>query len=325
MKKEKLKNYFSNIILIWLAFLFYKIFFYYKNFLRQETITAIFYLSLAYTLLGFLFYFLTPSAKIQKSRGRNVFSLIKKLFKKQKPSKQETISLLFIFVKIFFLPIMINFVFGNFSSIKNQILNFNNFPNLSFIDSFNLIVFPFLLALIFLIDTLWFSFGYSIESKKLKNKVRSVEPTILGWTVALICYPPFNGFATKYLNWYASESVLFFTPTITFIMRILIILFLGIYVSATLSLGAKCSNLTNRGIVSTGAYSIVRHPAYISKNISWWLMIIPVLSIPAILSMGTWSIIYHLRTITEERHLSHDPDYIIYKNKVKYRYIPGVY
>lgn len=176
-----------------------------------------------------------------------------------------------------------------------------------------------------MIDTLWFAFGYAFESKILKNEIRSVEPTILGWFVALICYPPFNSFLTRYTNWYANESVIFFSNEITFFARIVIILLLAIYVGATLALGAKSSNLTNRGIVSKGPYAVIRHPAYLSKNLIWWLTIIPIASWPAVFGMAAWSFIYHLRTITEERHLSQDPDYIEYKKQVRYRYIPFVY
>jgi len=104
-----------------------------------------------------------------------------------------------------------------------------------------------------------------------------------------------------------------------------IILLLLVYLWATLSLGTRCSNLTNRGIVKGGAYRFIRHPAYIAKNTAWWLTILPVMSIPAFLSMLTWSFIYYLRAITEERHLIKDPDYQKYCRKVKYRFIPWVW
>jgi protein-S-isoprenylcysteine O-methyltransferase Ste14 len=152
-----------------------------------------------------------------------------------------------------------------------------------------------------------------------------VEPTILGWAVALICYPPFNGLLTKYMPWYANDYVIFFNNALTFIIRIIILLLLGIYLSATFALGTRCSNLTNRGIVSRGPYKFIRHPAYIGKNLAWWITIIPVMSVPAFLSMSMWSIVYHLRSITEERHLMKDPDYQLYAKIVKYRYIPGIY
>jgi len=108
-------------------------------------------------------------------------------------------------------------------------------------------------------------------------------------------------------------------------MRAISLILIGIYVSATLALGPKSSNLTNRGIVTRGPYSIIRHPAYISKNLVWWITLLPILSWTAILSMGIWSTVYHLRSVTEERHLGKDPDYQEYCKKVKYRYIPGIY
>jgi len=305
MKKgiSKFKYYFINLLLIWFAILFYRTNNYYVNFLRTETQTIILFLAITYTFFGFLYYLNSPSIKTKKSLKTSV---------------------LFMLVKIFFLPIMLNFTFNNLGAFRNQFsaITINSFLTLN---GFNTILFPILLTTIFLIDTLWFSFGYTFESGFLKNSIRSVEPTILGWATALICYPPFNSFAVKGINWYANDYVLFQTPIITFIIRFIIILLLLIYVGATLALGTKCSNLTNRGIVSRGPYSFIRHPAYISKNLAWWLTMIPIASIPAILSMATWSFIYHLRTITEERHLSLDKDYVEYKKKVKWRYLPGIY
>ena len=338
---KKFKHYILNLILIWLSIIFYNTNHYYLNFLRPETQTTIFYLALAYTVFGFFYYLFTPSKKVRDSKGHVIFKALVRVSrefyhyirffntKTRKPlpkiEKHEKTALLFIIVKIFFLPIMLNFFFANYNSIKNQLPQLLNISTLFSIDTFNFILFPFLLASIFLIDTLWFSFGYTFEAGFLKNKVISVEPTVLGWVVALISYPPFNGTVTKYINWYADDYILFFNDTLTFVIRVLIILLLLAYVGATLALGTKCSNLTNRGIVSRGPYSIVRHPAYISKNLAWWITIIPIASWPAIISMGIWSFIYHLRSITEERHLMKDPNYVEYCKKVKYRYIPGVY
>ncbi|HIJ98779.1 TPA: DUF1295 domain-containing protein [archaeon] len=326
-KLEKFRPYFLNLGLIWLAILLYTLLPYYQEFLRHETKTILFYLALAYTSLGFLYYYYTPKEKIRPSKGILIFNAIKKSFSEKKLSfdKTEKTALLFIIVKFFFLPIMLNFFLDNYFSVKSQLPNLIQTSSLFSLNGFNFTIFPFLLALFFLIDTLWFAFGYAFESRFLKNEIRSVEPTILGWVVALICYPPFNSLLTKFTNWYANEHVIFFNNEITLVARIIIILLLAIYVSATLALGTKSSNLTNRGIVSKGPYSVIRHPAYLSKNLIWWITIIPIASWPAIFGMAIWSGIYHLRTITEERHLSRDPDYIEYKKQVKYRYIPFVY
>lgn len=341
-KLQKYKPYLANLILIWLVFFLYKTLPYYKNFLKSESLTTLFILSLTYTVIAFLYYLFIPKDKIKPTKGLIILKGIKRQIKgvyyctknfkdkKQKYPKVkgiEKVSFLFILVKIFFLPIMLNFFFSNWKAFIYQLPNLisENSLNIAIIPFFNNILFPFLLTAIFMIDTLWFSFGYTFESTLLSNKIKSVEPTILGWLVTLVCYPPFNGIITNKINWYADDYILFSTPLITFIMRIIIVFLLLIYVGATLALGTRCSNLTNRGIVSRGPYAIIRHPAYISKNLAWWLTIIPVISWPALIGMGAWSTIYHLRTLTEERHLSLDPDYIRYKEKVKYKYIPGIY
>ena len=76
------------------------------------------------------------------------------------------------------------------------------------------------------------------------------------------------------------------------------------------------SNLTNRGIITNGVYAWCKHPAYVSKNLSWWLIAVPFvyydkttyLSVlrdcAALLALNG---IYFLRARTEERHLSSDP------------------
>lgn len=324
MKIHKFRNYFLNLILIWISILLYFVTNYYKNFLRSETQITLLILASTYTILGFFYYWLIPASKIQTGKGELFFKGIAKLIKLNKPEKDEKNAILFMLVKFFFLPIMLNFLLNNFFSAKYQLssLTLSSFTT---IQNFNSILFPLILTLLFLIDTLWFAFGYAFESGILKNKLISVEPTLFGWAVALACYPPFNSFITKHINWYANDHAFFFNDLTTFIFRIIVILLIGIYVSATLALGTKCSNLTNRGIVERFPYSIIRHPAYISKNLAWWLTIIPVATLPAILSMSAWSIIYHLRSLTEERHLNKDYNYRIYKQKIKWRYIPGIY
>ena len=89
-------------------------------------------------------------------------------------------------------------------------------------------------------------------------------------------------------------------------------------------MGAKCSNLTNRGIVSRGAYRIVRHPAYSSKLIAWWIMCLPILNVKVFISMMAWTILYVLRAYTEEKHLIKDIEYRAYMKKIKWQFIPYV-
>ena len=110
---------------------------------------------------------------------------------------------------------------------------------------------------------------------------------------------------------------------------------------ASVALGFRASNLTNRGTVTKWPYSVVRHPAYVSKVSCWWLISIALFvsyftvqdlnlivalkkSFFMFLSMLGWTAIYYFRALTEERHLIKDPEYQAYTQKVKYRFIPKV-
>ena len=94
---------------------------------------------------------------------------------------------------------------------------------------------------------------------------------------------------------------------------------LSIYTWSTCSFGCRFSNLTNRGIVVDGPYRYVKHPAYLSKNISWWMMAVPFVghvgwraTLVACLSLLVTNLIYVIRALTEERHLMRDPAYVAY-------------
>jgi protein-S-isoprenylcysteine O-methyltransferase Ste14 len=236
-------------------------------------------------------------------------------------------NLLFALVKFFFTPIMIKFAVGNFNAIQFK-LNFFASHEMDWfsVAFFNDHFYGLALATIFLFDTGFFAFGYLFEASWLKNKIRSVDTSFFGWFVALACYPPFTDAFAKWAPWHTNDYAWFVSAEVTFGVRFLLLLLLLGYVVATISLGTKASNLTNRGIVTKGAYAIVRHPAYICKNLFWWIVLIP--AIPntplAIFGMAFWTLIYYFRAITEERHLIKDLDYQAYCQKVKWRFVPGI-
>lgn len=307
-----LKLYFSSIFLYALGLLLINIIPFYKNYLMDNTKNYLFLLFFLYIIISPFYYFFTLTETTTSKPYLILHYLKKTLFHHQfSPlNSEEKVALLFLLVKFFFLPIMLNFFLSNISNLIN---------------SNQIQWYPFMFTLLFTIDTLIFTIGYVIELSSLKNIVKSVEPTFFGWFVALICYPPFNQIMGNYIPWGANDYVAFWHPTITFIMHIIIIFLLIIYVWATIALGFKSSNLTNRGIVVKFPYSIIRHPAYISKNLMWWLTLLPVITLPFALGMFFWSTIYFFRAYTEERHLSQDSDYIEYKKKVKYKFLPYIY
>ena len=314
------------------------------SFTLDPILNYLFFGKISYSAMGIIFDFLmlycfyllfTKEKAIEHERVYLIASGLKKVFsfifinklkKDSLISKDEKVSLLFYLVKLYFTPVMIGFLIGNTTSFAQFLSNSNSFA----ITKENILgaYFHLIFYSILILDTLIFAFGYLFESPKFKNVVKSVEPTALGWMAAIICYPPINSLTGNILGWYSADFGDFKNIDLNLAAGFISLLLFSIYVWASIALWTKASNLTNRGIVSKGPYKYVRHPAYISKNLSWWIMGIPFIQASgfiAIFSLSAWTIIYFVRAITEERHLSQDPDYIEYTKKVKYMFVPGLF
>jgi protein-S-isoprenylcysteine O-methyltransferase Ste14 len=216
-------------------------------------------------------------------------------------------------VKAFFLPLMVTYMYGSASRILDFDLTGATWANLRLYD--------FVYDGAFLIDLTFAVVGYSWSLKLADTHVRSAEPTIFGWVVALFCYQPFfSVFDSHYLayggpgfgRWLAPW------PAIRAIWAGAIVFLVVVYVVATVAFGLRFSNLTHRGILTTGPYRFTKHPAYVSKNLSWWLSSVPFAvaggeeAIRHCLMLLCLNTIYFLRARTEEQHLSQDPAYVAY-------------
>ena len=221
-------------------------------------------------------------------------------------------------VKLFFLPLMTvyfyqttrYFVGADITSITSGFKQFYDFA----------------WQLIFGIDLVIVTIGYILTLKVLDSHIRSAEPTVGGWACAIICYEPFwSAVSVAYLaynkdnyswgNWLGGNEVAYM------IWGSLILILITIYSLASVAFGVRFSNLTHRGIITNGPYRYSKHPAYISKNLSWWLIAIPFVivndnvtaSIQACAMLLGVNAIYYMRAKTEERHLAMDETYRTYQ------------
>lgn len=182
---------------------------------------------------------------------------------------------------------------------------------------------------IFLIDLLFAVVGYLFTFRLLDTHIRSAEPTVAGWVVCLICYQPFwSIIGSNYLQY---EQDKFYWggltaghPVIYVAWGSLILAASAIYAVSTVAFGLRFSNLTHRGIITSGPYRWTKHPAYFFKCLSFWLISIPFLSnqgIEAALAQSALLIlgnaIYVARAYTEEKHLSRDPVYREYQQFIR--------
>ncbi len=172
-----------------------------------------------------------------------------------------------------------------------------------------------------LFDLCFGTIGYIVTLRPLDSHIRSANPYVAGWVAALICYPPFavmtRGGPLDYrigtqdwTVWFVGQDILlmFWGAAILFLMVV--------YAWATVVFGFRFSNLTNRGIITNGPYRYFKHPAYLSKNMAWWLMYLPFLSVSSSTDAARNCLlllivngIYYARAKTEEKHLMADRRY----------------
>ncbi|MCK5374566.1 MAG: isoprenylcysteine carboxylmethyltransferase family protein [Alphaproteobacteria bacterium] len=77
----------------------------------------------------------------------------------------------------------------------------------------------------------------------------------------------------------------------------------------------------NRGIVSTGMYSIVRHPLYTGYIISISSFVLQNLSLHNAIFFTLFVAFESLRLLAEERFLSQDAEYVEYMKKTRWRVV----
>lgn len=217
-------------------------------------------------------------------------------------------------IKGFFLALMVTFFCGD--------LRWLSLIDFGAMSSFRLL-YDFLYRGVYLVDVGIATLGYVMAFRITDTHLRSAEPTMLGWLVAIVCYEPFwsvidrsylpYGTGHPWGAWLAMHSTLYA------VWGTGILILSAIYVWATVSFGARFSNLTHRGIITSGPYRYTKHPAYLAKNLSWWMISVPFLprgtltdTIARCAMLLLVNLIYFMRARTEEWHLSRDPTYVAY-------------
>ena len=249
------------------------------------------------------------------SWGRILFSF------SLKPTARDVNYLLGWVVKGFFLPLMFGFLVGNLENLRAA-----SFSDYTFLPAY---LYEVAYNALYFVDVAVGALGYAATLRLLGTEIQSTEPTMLGWVVALICYPPFwDAVGDSYFSYGHARpwgGLLGDHPVIYTIWGTAIVFALFVYAWSTIVFGIRFSNLTHRGIITSGPYRWTKHPAYISKNISWWLISIPFLppvglvltALKLSVMLGLVNLIYYLRAVTEERHLMQDPVYREYSEYIR--------
>ncbi len=219
-------------------------------------------------------------------------------------------------VKAFFTAFMLSIVPGNFAWLVER-------PLADMLAS-PVAMAGAAIAFLYLIDVHVATVGYILTFKPLDAHIRTANPYGMAWVAALICYPPFILMAGGPLDYHIGGSDWAYwldgRPGLLWLWGAVLVALTAVYSWATMAFGIRFSNLTHRGIITHGPYRLTRHPAYVSKNLTWWIGGMPFLvtaggpveAVRNCLLLAAVSGVYYWRAKTEERHLLADPAYRAY-------------
>lgn len=221
-------------------------------------------------------------------------------------------------VKGFFLPLMFCYLVNDWGYLQSQSLwKAQDFQQ----------VYAYLYRFAFFLDLTIVTIGYATATRLLTSQIRWAETTVSGWLVCLICYAPFWQLMSRsYFNYvedgFAWGDWLWDYPVLYGLWGGTILFFLSIYSLTAARMGLRFSNLTYRGLACDFPYNISKHPSYISKNITWWMISIPFIAVDFraglanCLALLGVNLIYFARARHEERCLSRAPSYRAYMRHV---------
>lgn len=221
-------------------------------------------------------------------------------------------------VKIFFLPLMLGFFVNDWGYLRS----FEWPENPTSGDYFD-----YFYRMAYFIDVAFVSIGYVFTLRLFNAHIRWTEQTLGGWIVCLICYVPFWQIFGRYylaygdgnVNWHFLEGM----PVLYGLWGIVILFLTFTYVISGIHFGLRFSNLTYRGLISHGMYKYTKHPAYVSKNITWWMMDVPfmaadwTLAVRNSLALVGVNLIYIARARYEEKCLSEASEYRDYMGYIR--------
>jgi hypothetical protein len=187
----------------------------------------------------------------------------------------------------------------------------------------------YLLTMIYAVIIAAVTPGYLFGTRFIRTETKAVLSSFFGWTVTLMCYPPFWDATLHWFNYYAYTpnpdwmepwaNLLQNSPFWLATVGIAITIFSLIHLWGEAQFGIRSSNLSNRGIITVGPYRFSKHPVYIAKCFAWSLVWMPFAAGGNALEDVRLTalflcvcVIFFLRSLAEEKLLSSDETYVAY-------------
>jgi protein-S-isoprenylcysteine O-methyltransferase Ste14 len=160
------------------------------------------------------------------------------------------------------------------------------------------------------------------------KKIRALDFTVCGWIVNAVCYGPLLG----WVFWGVVPSFVGTDPIFArspfYCINLCVELLLNIlYTLSIWNLGTMFGVMTDKGVRTSGAYSVVRHPSYTLESLMFVAPEMKGLSGPVQwFSAAMFIMIYLVRSQREDDFMSvSNPRYSSYQQDTPSKFIPGLW
>ena len=358
-KKDIFKHYGLSVLIYGIILLFIAVCPIFSEMIDSEGFNYIEFFGIYYILyiiLAPIILLKTKPESILNSRSINIFNYIKRQFARKisaeerianlAPNENERNSIIILFMQTYFGVYCVNLLCTKFlpslqydyeflKEMFSQAVQYANASGLisgilQYLDDTDDMWLTIMLGIITLILTI----SYLSDLTLFKNKIKTIDTTPMGILSCIMCYYPLKILSDKIIPNSNTDFVSVENLALRLTLSSLMIIAEFVILLSVLRLGTKAGNLTNRGIITKFPYNIVRHPQYTMQ-----IAIITITTIPLFLDSGFfgfekilfgisiigWTIVYYIRALTEERNLLQDPEYQVYIQKTKYRFIPWLF
>lgn len=170
-------------------------------------------------------------------------------------------------------------------------------------------------------------YGYSVVSILWGKYIRNLDFTIVGWLTNGFCYPLFG-----VVIWQMTPSFVGPDPIVTGGPLLYLMLFLGlflniIYMLSIFNLGILFDLMTDKGVRTSGFYSLIRHPNYTLEACMFFSTELVALSSGMHwLALSMFFFLYWIRSEREDNFMQYsNPEYREYQKRTPYKFLPGIY
>ncbi len=170
-------------------------------------------------------------------------------------------------------------------------------------------------------------YGYSVLSILWGKYIRNLDFTVTGWLTNGFCYPLFG-----IVIWQMSPAFTGIDPIITAGPLLYLMLILGLvlnllYMLSIFNLGILFDLMTDKGVRTSGFYSVMRHPNYTLEACMFFVTeLVGLAAGVQWLGLSMYLFLYWIRSEREDNFMQwSNPDYALYQKKTPWKFIPGIY